>query len=196
MAEFDSAIIGAGQAGPALAVALAQRGENVALIEAQHLGGTCVNNGCTPTKTLRKSARVASIARRAAEFGVNVGDIKVDFAAAMNRMQDRVDTARAGLETWVSHTKNLTLMRDRASFCGASDGMFDLMVGDREICAKRVYLNTGTRPFIPPIPGLADVPYLDNVSLLKVRALPKHLVIIGGSYIGLEMGQIFRRLAK
>src|SRR3569832_46130 len=196
MAEFVCVVFGAGQAGPALSVALAQRGESVALIEARHLGGTCVNNGCTPTKTLRKSARVAFMARRAAEFGVDVGEVKVDFAAAMTRMQDRVDKARAGLETWVAHTQNLTLIRDWASFRGMSGGMFDLMSGDREICAKRVYLNTGTRAFIPPIPGLADVPYLDNVSLLALRSLPAHLVVIGGSYIGLEMGQIFRRLGS
>src|SRR3954468_9479631 len=102
MKEFDAAIIGAGQAAPALAVALAQRGETVALVEAQQVGGTCVNNGCTPTKTVRKSARVAYLARRAAEFGVNVGEVKIDFAAAMNRMQDRVDAARAGLEGWLA----------------------------------------------------------------------------------------------
>src|SRR5947209_1590956 len=102
----DAAIIGAGQAGPALAVALAQRGEKVALIEAAQLGGTCVNNGCTPTKTLRKSARVAWQARHAAQFGVHVGEVKVDFAAAMNRMQDRVDTARAGLDAWIAGTKD------------------------------------------------------------------------------------------
>jgi pyruvate/2-oxoglutarate dehydrogenase complex dihydrolipoamide dehydrogenase (E3) component len=192
--DFDAAVIGAGQAGPALAVALAQRGEKVALIEAQHLGGTCVNNGCTPTKTLRKSARVAHLARRAAEFGVNVGEVAIDFAKAMNRMQDRVDTARAGLEAWVAHTQNLTLIREWASFRGGKEGAFEIAAGAQAIRAKRVYLNTGTRPFVPPIPGLADVPHLTNESLLKLRTCPKHLVVIGGSYIGLEMGQIFRRL--
>jgi pyruvate/2-oxoglutarate dehydrogenase complex dihydrolipoamide dehydrogenase (E3) component len=192
--DFDAAIIGAGQAGPALAVALAQRGEKVALVEAQQLGGTCVNNGCTPTKTLRKSARVAHMARRGAEFGVQVGDVKIDFAAAMNRMQDRVDTARSGLEAWVGGTKGLTLIREWGSFVGGGQGAFDLKAGNQAIRAKRVYLNTGTRPFVPPIPGLADVPHLTNESLLKLRTCPKHLVVIGGSYIGLEMGQIFRRL--
>src|SRR3954468_18398340 len=141
MKEFDAAIIGAGQAAPALAVALAQRGEKVALIEAQQLGGTCVNNGCTPTKTLRKSARVAYLARRSKEFGVNVGEVKVDFAAAMNRMQDRVDTARAGLEAWVGGTKGLTLVRGWGSFTGGSEGAFELTGGDQPIRAKRVYLN-------------------------------------------------------
>jgi pyruvate/2-oxoglutarate dehydrogenase complex dihydrolipoamide dehydrogenase (E3) component len=194
--EVDAAVIGAGQAGPALAIALAQRGEQVALVEAVNLGGTCVNNGCTPTKTLRKSARVAHLARRAADFGVHVGDVKVDFAAAMARMQDRVDTARAGLEAWVAGTKNLTLVRAWGSFAGGRDGAFDIQAGERPIRAKRVYLNTGTRPFVPPIPGLADVPHLTNESLLKLRTLPPKLIVIGGSYIGLEMGQIFRRLGS
>ncbi|HEY8047770.1 MAG TPA: mercuric reductase [Ramlibacter sp.] len=194
--EFDAAVIGAGQAGPALAVALASRGEKVVLFEAVALGGTCVNNGCTPTKTLRKSARVAYLARRAAEFGVRTGEVTVDFAAAMNRMQERVDASRTGLEGWVAHTKNLTLVREWASFAGRSDGAFDIQAGDAQVRAKRVYLNTGTRPFIPPIPGLADVPYLDNASLMQLRTLPKHFIVIGGSYIGLEMGQIFRRLGS
>jgi pyruvate/2-oxoglutarate dehydrogenase complex dihydrolipoamide dehydrogenase (E3) component len=194
--EVDAAIIGAGQAGPALAVALAQRGEKVALVEAVQLGGTCVNNGCTPTKTLRKSARVAWQARHAAEFGVHVGEVKIDFAAAMNRMQDRVETARAGLHAWVGGQPNITLVSGWGSFAGGQQGQFDLTAGAQSMRAKRVYLNTGTRPFIPPIPGLADVPYLDNDSLLKLRTLPRKLVIIGGSYIGLEMGQIFRRLGS
>lgn len=196
MIEVDAAIVGAGQAAPALAVALAQRGEKVALIEAVHLGGTCVNNGCTPTKTLRKSARVAWQARHAAEFGVQVGEVKVDFAAAMNRMQDRVESARAGLHAWVNGQPNIQLVTGWGSFAGGKQGAFDLTAGAQAIRAKRVYLNTGTRPFIPPIPGLADVPYLDNDSLLKLRTLPRKLVVIGGSYIGLEMGQIFRRLGS
>lgn len=194
--QVDAAIIGAGQAGPALAVALAQRGEKVALVEAAELGGTCVNNGCTPTKTLRKSARVAWQARHAAEFGVHVGEVKVDFAAAMARMQDRVETSRAGLHAWIGGQKNITLVRAWGSFAGGKEGAFELTAGTQSITAKRVYLNTGTRPFIPPIPGVTDVPYLDNDSLLKLRTLPPKLVIIGGSYIGLEMGQIFRRLGS
>jgi pyruvate/2-oxoglutarate dehydrogenase complex dihydrolipoamide dehydrogenase (E3) component len=194
--EVDAAFIGAGQAAPGLATALAQRGERVALIEAVQLGGSCVNYGCTPTKTLRKSARVAHMARRAAEFGVRVGEVEVDFPAAMERMQLRVDTARAGLESWIAGEKNLTLLRAWGSFAGRSTGGFDLLAGDQPVRAKRVYLNTGTRAFIPAIPGIQDVPHLDNVSVLKLRSLPRHLVIIGGSYIGLEMGQIFRRLGS
>jgi pyruvate/2-oxoglutarate dehydrogenase complex dihydrolipoamide dehydrogenase (E3) component len=194
--EVDVAVIGAGQAGPALSIALAQRGRRVVLVEGAQVGGTCVNNGCTPTKTLRKSARVAHMARRASEFGVQVGAVEVDFAAAMERMQERVEKARGGLEQWIGGTKNLTLMRGWASFTRRSGNGFDLTVGEQAVHAKRVYLNTGTRAFIPPIAGLADVPHLDNVSLLKLRERPSHLVVIGGSYIGLEMGQIFRRLGS
>jgi len=194
--EFDAAIVGTGQAAPALAVALAQRGERVALIEGALLGGSCVNVGCTPTKTLRKSARVAYLARRAAEFGVHVGKVEVDFAAAMQRMQDLVDGARSALEHWVTHEPNITLYRAWGSFTGRGAQGFELIAGEQPLRAARVYLNTGTRAFIPPVPGIADVPYLDNVSLLKLRTLPRHLLILGGSYIGLEMGQIFRRLGS
>lgn len=194
--EVDTAIVGAGQAGPALAIALAQRGEKVALVEAAQLGGTCVNNGCTPTKTLRKSARVAWQARHAAQFGVHVGEVEVDFAAAMNRMQGVVEASRGALQAWIGGQKNITLVRGWGSFAGGKEGAFELTAGAQSIGAKRVYLNTGTRPFIPPIPGVTAVPYLDNDSLLKLRALPPRLVIIGGSYIGLEMGQIFHRLGS
>ncbi|MBC5766005.1 mercuric reductase [Ramlibacter albus] len=196
MDTFDAIIIGAGQAGPALAMGLAARGESVALIEAVHLGGTCVNEGCTPTKTLRKSARVAYVARRAAEFGVHVGAVEVDFAAAMARMQDRVDESRGSLESWVGGQARVKLFKAWGSFVGRDGDDFVVDAGGERLKSRRIYLNTGTRPFIPPIPGLADVPYLDNVSLLKLRERPRHLLVIGGSYIGLEMGQIFRRLGS
>ncbi len=196
--EVDAALIGTGQASPALAVALAKRGEKVAVVEADLVGGSCVNVGCTPTKTLRKSARVAYLARHAAEFGIRVGGIEVDFAAAMERMQSRVDAARVGLEQWIAGEPNITLLRGWGAFSGRSpDGSgFALEVGEQRLHAQRVYLNTGTRAFIPPIPGIESVPHLDNVSLLKLRRRPAHLVILGGSYIGLEMGQIFRRLGS
>ena len=192
----DAAVIGAGQAGPSLAMALAARGETVVLVEAKQLGGTCVNNGCTPTKTLRKSARVAHLARRAAEFGVQVGAVEVDFAAAMARMQQRVDASRAGLEKWIASEPRVTLLRAWGRFTGKSAEGFELLAGEQPVRARRVFLNTGTRAFHPPIPGLDGVPALDNVSLLQLRQRPAHLVVLGGSYIGLEMGQIFRRLGS
>jgi pyruvate/2-oxoglutarate dehydrogenase complex dihydrolipoamide dehydrogenase (E3) component len=192
--HFDTAIIGAGQAGPALAMYLADGGESVAMIEGNLLGGSCVNYGCTPTKTLRKSARVAYLARRAADFGVVVADVTVDFAAAMARMRDRVQTSRAGLESGLEGAENIEILRGWGAFAGHDNGRFTVQVSDQTVTADKVYINTGTRASIPPIKGVETVPYLDNVSLLELTECPAHLIVVGGSYIGLEMGQIFRRL--
>jgi len=194
--EFDVAVIGTGQAGPSLAMTLAGRGEKVALIEGGLVGGSCVNYGCTPTKTLRKSARVAHLARRAGDFGIHTGEVEVDFAATMERMQQRVNESRAGLEASITGQDGLTLLRGWGAFTGRAGGRFELTAGNQALRASRVFLNTGTRAFIPPLPGIDDVPHLDNVSLLQLRECPTHLIIIGGSYIGLEMGQIFRRLGS
>ncbi len=196
----DALIIGAGQAAPALAVALAGRGEKVILVEGNLLGGTCVNVGCTPTKTLRKSARVAHMVRRAAEFGIQTGAVTIDFAKAMERMQARVDASRGGLEGWLASTPNVTVLHGWGSLAGHTDKGFQAVVegddGRQHITASRVYLNTGTRPFMPPIEGLegTDARILNNEGLLQLRECPKHLFILGGSYIGLEFAQIFRRL--
>jgi len=192
--QFDLIVIGAGQAGPFLAARLVAAGQKIALIEARDLGGTCVNRGCTPTKTLRKSARVAHMARHAAEFGVLLGEVSIDFAAAMNRMQDRVDQSRAGLESWLGGMAGLSIIKAYGRFAGRAGTNYVVMAGEQRLTAPRIVLNTGTRPFVPPIPGLNDLPYLDNESLLALRDKPEHLVVIGGSYIGLEMAQIFRRL--
>jgi pyruvate/2-oxoglutarate dehydrogenase complex dihydrolipoamide dehydrogenase (E3) component len=194
--EFDVAVIGAGQAGPNLAMTLAARGERVALIEGGLVGGSCVNYGCTPTKTLRKSARVAHQMRRASDFGIQAGKVEIDFAAAMRRMQQRVDESRAGLEESITGQHGLTLLRGWGALTGRAGDWFELTAGDQVLRAARVFLNTGTRAFIPPLSGIDDVPHLDNVSLLQLREIPRHLIIIGGSYIGLEMGQIFRRLGS
>lgn len=195
MGHFDSIIIGSGQAAPSLAVGLAKRGQRVALIEGDRLGGTCVNTGCTPTKTLRKSARVAHLARRARDFGVSTGPVTVDFAAAMGRMRERVDTARRGLTAWLDRTQGVEVIHGWGRLEGFDDtGRFIVAVGEGRVTADRVFLNTGTRAFRPPLPGIEDVPALDNASLLALDELPDHLIVVGGSYIGLEMGQIFRRL--
>lgn len=194
--QFDTVVIGAGQAGPFLAVKLAQRGERVALIEKRMVGGTCINRGCTPTKTLRKSARVAYLARRAAEFGVRTGPIEVDFAAAMRRMHERVTQSRTGLERWLGEVQGLSVIKAHARLAGRVGERFVVQADDQRLLARKVVLNTGTRPAIPSIDGLRDLPYLDNESLLELRELPRKLLIIGGSYIGLEMGQIFRRLGS
>ena len=193
---FDTVVIGAGQAGPFLAAKLVAQGRKVALIESRDLGGTCINRGCTPTKTLRKSARVAYLARRAAEFGLRIGPIEVDFPAAMQRMQRRVDESRAGLERWLGGLSGLEIIKAHGRLAGADGDAFLVTAGARTLRAPQVVLNTGTRPLIPQIPGLADQPHLDNESLLALRELPRKLVIIGGGYISLEMGQIFRRLGS
>lgn len=192
--HYDTAIIGSGQAAPALSVALAKRGESVALIEGAQLGGTCVNAGCTPTKTLRKSARVAHMARRAGDFGVQTGEVTVDFGAAMARMRDRVDTARRGLTAWLTRTKNVDIIKGWGAFDGRDGDKFVLTAGETRLTADKVYINTGTRAFTPPVRGLDTVAHLDNVGLLALTELPRHLIIVGGSYIGLEMGQTFSRL--
>jgi pyruvate/2-oxoglutarate dehydrogenase complex dihydrolipoamide dehydrogenase (E3) component len=192
--KFDSIIIGSGQAAPSLAVALAKRGEQVALIEGNVLGGSCVNYGCTPTKTLRKSARIAHEVRTAHTYGVNVSSFEIDFSAAMERMRQRVSTSRNGLENWLAGTDGVTIVRGWGSFSGRTDQGFEVSVGERTYVAPHVYINTGTRASIPPINGLSEIPHLDNTSLLELTECPDHLIILGGSYIGLEMGQIFHRL--
>ncbi len=197
MEKYDSVIIGSGQAAPSLAVGLAKRGQRVALIEADRLGRTCVNTGCTPTKTLRKSARVAHLVRRAGDFGIRSGPGEVGFAAAMARMRDRVDTARAGLSDWLGGTDGVEVIRGRGSLQGHYEGGgFVVGVDDGRILADRVFLNTGTRAPVPPVPLLDGVPHLHNASLLSLTERPDHLIVVGGSYIGLEMGQIFRRLGS
>lgn len=192
----DAAVIGTGQAGPALARALAARGESVVIFEGGLLGGSCVNVGCTPTKTLRKSARVAHMARRAEEFGVHTGDVRVGFAAAMERAAEVVADSRGGLARSLESADGLTLVRAWASFRGRDAERFIVEGGETVVHAKRVYLNTGTRPFTPPIPGIDETPYLTNETVMSLRERPEHLVILGGSYIGLELGQIFRRLGS
>lgn len=195
MKTYDVMVIGAGQAGPGIAAGLAAKGKKAVLFEGNLLGGSCVNYGCTPTKTLRKSARVAHIIRRAAEFGVQTSDPQIDFEAVMARVNRVVTNSRAGLREWMkSMPDQLDLVEAYASFTGHQDGHFLVEAGDKTYRAPQVYLNTGTRAAVPPIEGLADSPYLDNVSVLKLKALPEHLLILGGSYIGVEMGQIFRRL--
>jgi pyruvate/2-oxoglutarate dehydrogenase complex dihydrolipoamide dehydrogenase (E3) component len=194
--SFEMIVIGAGQAGPFLAAKLAQQGRRVALVESRHLGGTCINEGCTPTKTLRKSARVAYLARRGAEFGVRTGPVTVDFAVAMDRMQRRVDESRGGLQRWLGGLPHLSIVMARARLAGREGEHFVVQAGGRRLLAPKLVLNTGTRPLIPPIAGLGVVPFLDNESLLALRSRPAHLIVIGGSYIGLEMGQIFRRLGS
>lgn len=194
--RVNVAVIGSGQAGPGLATAFAGDGETVVLFEGVQIGGTCVNTGCTPTKTLRKSARIAHLARRAADFGVQVGGVTVDFLAVMQRVDDVVSASRQGLTGWMESTPNLSLVRAMARFDGRDGDGFVIRAGNARYLADRVYLNVGARAALPSVPGLELVDPLVNDSLLALRALPAHLVILGGSYIGVELGQIFGRLGS
>ncbi|HEX6019814.1 MAG TPA: FAD-containing oxidoreductase [Burkholderiaceae bacterium] len=187
---FDAIVIGAGQAGPSLAVEFAQRGMRTALIERERLGGTCVNVGCIPTKTLVASARAAQVARRAAEWGVRLsGGVQVDMAAVKARKDGVVDHSRGNLERWIAGTDRLTLIRGAARFVDAHA----VEVGGRRLSAPRIFLDVGAEAARPPIEGIDGVPTLDNRSILELDTLPDHLVVIGGSYIGLEFAQMYRR---
>jgi len=190
MAEhFDAIIVGAGQAGPPLAGRLTEAGQTVAVIERKLVGGTCVNSGCIPTKTLVASAHAAHIARRSADFGIGTGDVTVDMAAVKAR-KDRISTGdREGVESWLEGMSGCTLIRGHARF----DDPHTLRVGDRVLHADRIFLNVGGRAVAPDLPGLADIDYLTNVGILDLDVVPDHLVIVGGSYIALEFAQMYRR---
>jgi len=186
--DFDHVIVGTGQAVGTLLAALPED-ERVAIIEGGAVGGTCVNTGCTPTKTLVASAKVAHQARRAGEYGVRTGPVTVDFAAVMARMNDMREASRNGLARWFETAPNVTFVRDWGRFVGPRT----LVAGGRTLRGARVYLNVGARARIPDVPGLDTVPWLDNVRLLELDALPDHLVVMGASYVGLEFAQMFAR---
>ncbi|MBI5337400.1 MAG: FAD-containing oxidoreductase [Mycolicibacterium rufum] len=187
--RFDAIIVGAGQAGPPLAGRLTEAGQTVAVIERKLVGGTCVNSGCIPTKTLVASAHAAHIARRGADFGIGTGTVTVDMAAVKAR-KDRISTGdREGVESWVEGMPGCTLIRGHARF----EGPHTLRVDDQVLEADRIFLNVGGRAVAPDLPGLADIDYLTNVGILDLDVVPEHLVIIGGSYIALEFAQMYRR---
>lgn len=194
--QYDAIIIGAGQAGPGVAAHFAAEGQKVAIIEADRLGGTCLNYGCRPTKTLRMSARTAHMARRAAEYGINVGPIEVDFAAVMARKDRIIGGMQEGTDDYFHGLENVDIYYEYGYFVPSEDGLFRIQAGDQTLAAERVYINTGARATIPPIDGINDVEYLTNIELLALEQLPEHLIIVGGSYIGLEFGQMFRRFGS
>ena len=188
--RFDAVVIGAGQAGPPMAGRLAAAGRKVALIERNLIGGTCVNTGCTPTKTLVASAYAAHLARRAADFGVKAGPVGVDFAAVMARMNTVVGNSRSHLTAWLQGMENCTLIQGHARFLSPST----IKAGDDVLEAEQVFINVGGRAVIPGFPGIDRVRTLTNTTLLELDALPRRLVVVGGSYVGLEFAQVFRRL--
>jgi pyruvate/2-oxoglutarate dehydrogenase complex dihydrolipoamide dehydrogenase (E3) component len=187
--RFDAIVIGTGQAGPSMAARLTAAGLTVAVIERHLVGGTCVNTGCMPTKTLVASAYAAHLARRGADFGVITGDIRIDMARIHARSQTVTLNARNGSETWLRGMERCTLLFGHARF----ESPNTVRVGDDLLTADRIFINVGGRAVIPDMPGINDVPYFTNTSLLGTDTLPEHLVIVGGSYIGLEFAQIYRR---
>ncbi|TMH27708.1 MAG: FAD-containing oxidoreductase, partial [Betaproteobacteria bacterium] len=173
--KFDAIVIGTGQAGPLVATRLAAAGMNTALIEREHYGGTCVNNGCIPTKTLVASARVAHLARRAADYGVRIGAaVQVDMKAVKARKDTVVNESINGLKKWIGGTKNLTMIWGDARFVSPNA----VSVGDQVLEAPKIFINVGGRPVAPDWPGLADVPYLTNVSMMELDVLPDHLMVV------------------
>jgi pyruvate/2-oxoglutarate dehydrogenase complex dihydrolipoamide dehydrogenase (E3) component len=190
---FDAIVVGAGQAGPSMVDRLASAGMTVAIVERHLFGGTCVNTGCTPTKTLVASAEVIHQARRAAEFGIRIeGTIATDMRAVKARKETVVDASRQGLENWLRGMKNCTVFKSHARF----ESPHQLRVGDDLISADKIYLNVGGRAIVPEMPGVTNVPYLTNTSILDLETVPRHLVVVGGSYIGLEFAQMFRRFGS
>jgi len=187
--RYDAVVIGAGQAGPALCARLDREGLKTALIERKLLGGTCVNVGCIPTKTLVASARAAYMARRGAEYGFSVGEVRVDMRSVKARKDGVVRQSVDGLAKWVTGMKNVSLVRGHARFIAPKA----LEVGGRGLRADKIFLNVGARALVPDIPGIGAVPFLTNSSMMEVEEVPEHLVIIGGSYIGLEFAQAYRR---
>ncbi len=188
--SYDALVIGSGQAGPTLAVRLAEHGWKTALVERAELGGTCVNTGCTPTKTLVASARAAWVARHAADFGVTIaGAVTIDYAAVRARMLKVVQGSRDGLGRWIAGTGNLGMVHGEARFVGADR----VQVGDQVLQAPRIFLNVGARPVVPDWIATSGVPYLTSESLIGLAELPTRLLILGAGYIALEYAQVYAR---
>ena len=191
--RYDAIVIGTGQAGSPLAVRLANAGRKTAIVERKLIGGTCVNVGCIPTKTLIASARAAHVARRSADFGLTIdGKIGVDMARVKARKDAVVGQSNQGVTGWINRTANLTLVQGQARF----EGPRRIRVNGTLLEAEQIFINVGGRATIPDMPGLAEVPYLTNTSMMEVDFLPEHLLVIGGSYIGLEFAQMYRRFGS
>ncbi|MEO8524778.1 MAG: FAD-containing oxidoreductase [Caldimonas sp.] len=191
--SYDAIVIGSGQSGPFLAVRLAKAGLKTALIEREHLGGTCVNDGCIPTKTLVASARTARVARRAGDYGVVIGGaVSVDMKAVKARKDGVVAESVEGLAKWIAGTANLTLIWGHARFSGPNS----VEVKSETLSAPKIFINVGGRAVLPTWQGINDVPVLTNTSMMAIDTLPEHLIVAGGSYIGLEFAQMYRRFGS
>jgi pyruvate/2-oxoglutarate dehydrogenase complex dihydrolipoamide dehydrogenase (E3) component len=192
MPKYDAIVIGSGQAGNPLSQKMADHGWSVALVEKAELGGTCINTGCTPTKTMVASAQVAHYARHAEQWGVRAGEVRVDLPKVVARKEQIVKQFRSGIEKKAKDRKNLQLYRGQAQFTGSHS----IRVGSEELEGERIFINSGTRPSIPALSGLDRIDYLTNASIMELRELPEHLLVLGGGYIGLEFGQMFRRFGS
>ncbi len=191
--KFDAIVIGSGQSGPSLAERFSQAGQKVAIIERQNFGGTCVNNGCVPTKTLVASAYVAHMARRSAEYGIDIGSsVNVDMKRVKARKDAIIMKSRNGVTNWMEGLKNGKVYRGHARFSGPNT----IVVNGETLTADKIVINTGGRALVPDMAGLDSVPYFTNSSMLEVDFVPEHLLIVGGSYIGLEFAQIYRRFGS
>jgi len=194
---YDAIIIGTGQGGYPLAKDLPAAGWKTAIIEKGPIGGTCVNVGCTPTKTMVASARVAHLANRAADYGVNTGSIKIDLGKIRERKRDIVNDFSGGSERRLNGIEDLDVIRGEARFVGPQTVEVALNDGGTvQLSSEKIFINTGTRSFTPPIEGIESVPYLDNASIMELGDVPEHLIVLGGGYIGLEFGQMFRRFGS
>ncbi len=194
--HYDAVVIGTGQAGPAMATQLVKQGKRVAVAEGYRFGGSCVNYGCRPTKTLIASAHAAHMARRGADFGVKIDSFSIDWARVRERVVGIIEDTSQGIEGWLRGTEGLDVYSVYARFLGKVDGRYQVQMGDEVVEAPQVFINTGTRARALPIEGIDQVNWLDSERALRLEALPEHLIILGGSYIGLEMGQAFRRLGS
>ncbi|HEV8343719.1 MAG TPA: FAD-containing oxidoreductase [Candidatus Binatia bacterium] len=191
--RFDAIIIGTGQAGPALAARLSEAGMKVAVIERKLFGGTCVNTGCIPTKTLVASAYAANLARRAAEYGVAIsGPVNVDMKRVKERKDEIAGRSNRGVESWMRGLANGTVYQGHARF----ESPRTVRVNNELLEADKIFINVGGRALVPPMPGLDEVPYLTNSTMMDVDFLPEHLIVIGGSYVGLEFAQMYRRFGS
>jgi len=195
-ATYDVLIVGGGQAGIPLAYKLAGEGMSVALAERKYLGGSCVNFGCTPTKAVIASAKVAHQARRASEYGLEIPEVRVDFPAVLERARGMAELKRSGLEKGLEGSENPLLIQGHARFEGREGEGFRLRVGELTVTARQVVLDTGTRTLIPPIEGIESVDFIESGNWLDKTDLPEHVAIVGGSYIGLEMAQFYRRMGS
>ena len=194
---YDAAIIGAGQAGVPLARSLARAGWRTALIERAHVGGSCINEGCTPSKTMVASARVAALARRGPDYGVLTGDVAVDLDKVQERVRAIVERWRDGSERGLVATENLDLLKAEARFTAPHQLQLRPADGDAFLVdAERIFVNVGCRPAVPEQPGLADVPFLTSTTILELDSIPEHLLVLGGGYVAVEFGQMFRRFGS